>query len=147
MELSQKLTDRAVQLVNIDTSGQRGKDLIIWEPPFIEQGDFFLGLKSQSVFLFKQLIPENIQSLMFLQSRIETELFAIKIRDAISEDYPQLSKTIMSYQAGISAQDRRQIEKDIRERKLLGITSTNALELGIDIGDWMLRYLGGFPGS
>lgn len=84
---------------------------------------------------------------MFLQSRIETELFAIKIRDAISEDYPQLSKTIMSYQAGISAQDRRQIEKDIRERKLLGIMSTNALELGIDIGDLDAAVLGGFPGS
>jgi DEAD/DEAH box helicase domain-containing protein len=147
LELAQNLVGRTVQLVNIDTSGQRGKNLIIWEPPFIKEMDGYMGLKSQARLLFKGLIPEDIQTLMFLRTRFEAELFAKSIKQDLSQISDTSANLIMAYRAGISPEDRRKIEHSIRGRELLGITSTNALEVGIDIGDLDSVILGGFPGS
>lgn len=147
IELSEKIINKDVEFVDIDTSAQRKKDLIIWEPPYIERSNYYLNLKSQAIYLFKHLTTEKIQSLMFVQSRNEAEDYAIKIKNTLKKEYPQLSNLIMSYRAGISANDRRNIEKDIKNKKLLGIISTNALEVGIDIGDLDSVILGGFPGS
>ncbi len=147
LELAQNLVGRTVQLVNMDTSGQRAKNLIIWEPPFIKESDGYMGLKSQARLLFKVLIPEDIQTLMFLRTRFEAELFAKSIKQDLTPISETLANSIMAYRAGISAEDRRSIEHSIRSRGLLGITSTNALEVGIDIGDLDSVILGGFPGS
>jgi DEAD/DEAH box helicase domain-containing protein len=95
----------------------------------------------------KTLVNENIQTLMFLRTRFEVELYAKIIKQELTDHSKILGESIMSYRGGISPQDRRAIEDGIKNRNLLGVTTTNALEVGIDIGDLDSVVIGGFPGS
>jgi DEAD/DEAH box helicase domain-containing protein len=98
--------------------------------------------------LFTELLLQNIRTLTFAHTRRLTEVIYTYTRDKLGAmKQAALAKRIKPYRAGYLAEDRRQIEHDLFSGKLLGVVATNALELGIDIGDLEATILTGYPGS
>jgi DEAD/DEAH box helicase domain-containing protein len=93
-----------------------------------------------------ELIAAKIPTIIFTRSRLNTEVLVTYLRKSFHK-LGQPHETIRAYRGGYLPKQRRQIEKDLREGKVLGVVSTNALELGIDIGSLQAAVLTGYPGT
>ncbi len=147
LEAAEKLTGETYQLVSSSTAGQVAKTLVMWNPPFYSHEQRYAGLSSQGYLILRTLVENDVQTLMFMRARIQVELMARRVKEYFANKGSAWEQTIMPYRGGYLPQDRRNIERQIRNRDLLGIVSTNALELGIDIGTLDATVLGGYPGS
>jgi len=96
-----------------------------------------------SATLFVDCVRSGFRTIVFTQSRKVTELIHVWV----SQLSPELRKKISSYRAGFMPEERRQIEKRLAEGNLLGVVSTSALEMGIDIGHLDVCLLVGYPGT
>ena len=93
--------------------------------------------------LFRHCIRAGLRTIAFTQSRRTTEL----MHRWIVEAEPRLSNRVSSYRSGFLPEERRAIEKRLFEGDLLGVISTSALEMGIDVGGLDACILVGYPGS
>ena len=93
--------------------------------------------------LMISLLKEGQRTIVFSKARRITEL----LFKWLQRQEPELSKSVASYRAGFLPEERRQIEQDLFSGKLLGVVSTSALELGIDVGGLDACILVGYPGS
>jgi len=97
------------------------------------------------------LILSGVRSITFCQSRRESEVVTKESRDILASDPMQyginMADKISAYRGGYTPLERARIEKDLVDGNLLGVVSTNALELGIDIGTLDAVIMGGFPGT
>jgi DEAD/DEAH box helicase domain-containing protein len=147
-ELAEELTGLPFVVVDNDGAPHGGKDFVFWNPPLIDDGKTTRrSANSEATNLFTELLEQNIRTLTFANTRRLTELIYTYTRDKLGSIKPALAKRIKPYRAGYLAEDRRQIEHDLFSGKLLGVVATNALELGIDIGDLEATILTGYPGS
>lgn len=146
--LAENLTGLPFELVDDDGSPHGEKEFVFWNPPIIDDK---MGTRrsanTEASSLLTELISEGIRTLVFAKSRKLTELIYTYSRDALKKISAPLASKIMPYRAGYLPKDRRKIEKDLFEGKLLGAVATNALELGIDIGGLDATILTGYPGS
>ncbi|EEH38843.1 DEAD/DEAH box helicase [Paracoccidioides lutzii Pb01] len=140
-----------VMLTDIDGSPSGRKEFICWNTPFRDPGDPSSGRGNsirETACLFCQLILRGVRVIAFCRIRKQCELLLSAVRDEFRNlDRPSVSKFVMGYRGGYSPQDRRKIERDMFEGKLLGIVATNALELGVDIGSLDAVITLGFPYS
>ncbi|EEH04518.1 conserved hypothetical protein [Histoplasma capsulatum G186AR] len=140
-----------VRLTDIDGSPSGRKEFICWNTPFRDPGDPSSGRGNsiqESSRLFCQLILRGVRVIAFCRIRKQCELLLAAVRDELkSLDRINVSRFVMGYRGGYSPQDRRKIERDMFEGKLLGIVATNALELGVDIGSLDAVITHGFPYS
>lgn len=147
LELGETLTGREMTLIDNDGSPRGRKHFVLWNPPFVGQEEMFRrSANVEAVGLLQQLIPQNVQTIVFTKSRVATELiykYAAQDLDATG----QLGKSIRPYRGGYLPSERRAIEKDLFSGKLMGVVATNALELGIDVGQLDAAVLVGFPGT
>ncbi|CAE7848093.1 HRQ1 [Symbiodinium microadriaticum] len=98
--------------------------------------------------LLAWLVSRDVSVLAFCKWRSLVEIVLQDVKDALNaSEAPQLSSRVVSYRAGYPAHLRRQLERDIFSRQVLGVACTNALELGIDIGRLDCTISLGFPGS
>jgi DEAD/DEAH box helicase domain-containing protein len=147
-ELAEELTGLPFVIVDNDGAPHGGKDFVFWNPPLIDDGKTARrSANSEATNLFTELLEREIRTLTFANTRRVTELIYTYTRDKLGSIKPALAKRIKPYRAGYLAEDRRQIERDLFSGKLLGVVATNALELGIDIGDLEATILTGYPGS
>jgi len=147
-ELAEKLTGLPCTVVDNDGSPHGGKDFVFWNPPIIDKAKSTRhSANSEATSLFTELTGQNIRTITFAYSRRLTELIYSYSRDKLAEVDPTLAKRIKPYRAGYLAEERRQIEKELFNGELMGVVATNALELGIDIGDLEATVLTGYPGS
>jgi DEAD/DEAH box helicase domain-containing protein len=102
---------------------------------------------SESVLIFAELLRRHVRTLDFVRSRRLAELLYVYVRDQLRVSDPILVHRVSPYRASYLPEDRRRIERDFYEGRLLGLTTTTALELGIDIGDLDATILTGYPGS
>jgi DEAD/DEAH box helicase domain-containing protein len=145
LEHAQNLVGEEFELVEKDGAPHGKKSFVFWNPPIIDKEKASRrSCNSEATGLFTELIRKNIRSLAFTRSRKLTELVYMYSRDNLTRDMADLIKP---YRAGYLPEDRRKIEKDLFSGKLLGVVATNALELGIDIGDLEATILTGYPGS
>lgn len=93
--------------------------------------------------LFIDCITHGFRTIVFTQARKVTELIHLWV----SQHAPELRQNISSYRAGFMPQERRHIEKQLTSGALLGVVSTSALEMGIDIGALDICLLVGYPGT
>ncbi|MEJ5299591.1 MAG: DEAD/DEAH box helicase [Thermodesulforhabdaceae bacterium] len=94
--------------------------------------------------ILAEAVEENLKTIVFTRSRRMTELIFLTFR----QRFPKLAKHVSSYRAGLLPSDRREIERKLSQKKgLLGIISTSAMELGVDIGDLDVCVLAGYPGT
>lgn len=142
-EFAEKLVGEEFVVIDKDDSPSGAKKVILWDLPYDEISHKYRSAHQETKNLYVSHLKKGIQTLTFTLSRKMAELQAIWTRQTLS----QLRDRIVSYRAGISKQKRREIEQDFKNKRLLGISSTNALELGIDIGSLEATICSGFPGT
>ena len=91
-------------------------------------------------------LSKGLQTIVFAPSRLSTEILVTYLKEAL-ETRPGSEGVIRGYRGGYLPLKRREIERGLREGSVLGVVSTNALELGIDIGGLDAAVLLGYPGS
>ncbi len=145
---AQSLTGLPFTVVDSDGSPRGEKEFVLWNPPLIDKvKSNRRSANSEAADLFTELVCQNVRSLAFARSRRLTELIYVYAKKRLTEASPDLSQRIKPYRGGYLPQDRRQIEQELFSGELLGVVATNALELGIDIGDLEATILTGYPGS
>ncbi|MFC1870411.1 DEAD/DEAH box helicase [Chloroflexota bacterium] len=147
-EHAEKLAGLPFKVVDNDGSPHGGKEFVFWNPPLIDEAKSIRGsANSEATNLFTELVKGSIHSLTFTRTRRLTELIYSYSRRRLAETNPVLAERIKPYRAGYLPQERRRIEQDMFSGQLLGVVATNALELGVDIGDLDATVLTGYPGS
>ena len=150
LELAEKLTGEEFELIDEDSSPSGEKDFILYNPykklP-IQSDDENLSIHQETEKIFLYLLLKDIQTLCFTSSRKIAELIALWAKRDMEHLKKRYTERISAYRAGYLAEDRREIEDGLKSRKYLGVTSTNALELGIDVGSLDAVIISGFPGS
>jgi DEAD/DEAH box helicase domain-containing protein len=144
-EHAQNLVGMTFKAVTEDGSPHGEKQFAFWNPPFLSEARS--GRRSPNIeaaFLLSELVSKGIRALVFARTRKLTELIYVYTRGRLS---PSLAKRISPYRAGYLPQDRRRIEQQFFDGRLLGLVATTALEVGINIGDLEATVLTGYPGS
>ncbi|MCJ1484285.1 hypothetical protein MMC06_004453 [Schaereria dolodes] len=138
-----------IKLTDYDGSPSGRKEFLCWNTPFKDPKDPSSGrgdTMAETARLFCQLILRGIRVIAFCRIRKQCEVLITAVRhEAASLERPDLAARVMGYRGGYAAQDRRNIEKEMFEGKLMGIIATTALELGVDIGSLDAVLTVGFP--
>jgi DEAD/DEAH box helicase domain-containing protein len=144
-ELALELTGTGATVVDRDTSARAEREVVIWNPPLL---DAELGLRASPLGdagrLLAGLTSRGLRTICFAKSRKAAELihrFAAERVDVAT------ARRLAPYRAGYTAEQRRAVERRLVEGELLGVTATDALELGIDIGLLDCAISVGFPGT
>ncbi len=146
-EMLLKLTGRKASVVNDDAAPRGERTLLMYETdPLAPGGGRGRGLAAD---LFAALVRDGRRTLAFSRSRLETELLLRETRARLEGDDPDGGKAdwIEGYRGGYTPKERRAIERRLFAGDLLGLATTNALELGIDVGGLDAVLLNGFPGT
>ena len=144
-EHAQNLIGLPFEVIDEDVSPHGEKYFVFWDPPIIDEArNAHRSANSEAAYLFRELIQKGIRSLVFARTRKLTELIYIHTQGQLPHS---LANKISPYRAGYLPEDRRQIERQFFDGELLGLVTTTALELGIDIGDLEATVLSGYPGS
>ena len=145
-ELATRLTGLEFDVVTQDDSPRGRKLFALWNPPITDEdtGQRKSAL-SESAGLMARLVSQDVRCIGFTRSRRAAELLAEWARRGV-DDIPKRER-IKAYRAGYLAHERRKIEEALASGELMGVASTNALELGIDIGTLDAAILTGYPGT
>ncbi len=148
-EVATKLTGKSdFIIVDKDGSPNPGRYFVMWNLPLEKDSDIYKSPHTQTRYLFNFMIQQDLQTLAFVRSRKMAELNAMYSRKAFgTNDNEYLVDRVISYRAGLLPKDRRRIEESLRDRNVIGVYSTTALELGVDIGSLDCTILSGFPGT
>jgi DEAD/DEAH box helicase domain-containing protein len=140
-----------VKLIDFDGSPSGRKEFICWNTPFKDPADPTSGRAdtvSETARLFCQLLLRGVRVIAFCRIRQLCEVLLQAVHNEFKNlERPEVGKMVMGYRGGYSPQDRRRIEKEMFEGKLMGIVATSALELGVDIGSLDAVITMGFPYS
>ncbi|KAI4086511.1 MAG: hypothetical protein LQ344_007491 [Seirophora lacunosa] len=138
-----------IRLTDFDGSPSGRKEFLCWNTPFKDPADPSSGrgdTMAETARLFCQLILRGVRVIAFCRVRKQCEVLITAVRnEATALERLDLANRVMGYRGGYSPQDRRRIEKEMFEGKLMGIVATNALELGVDIGSLDAVITVGFP--
>ncbi len=148
-DLAEKITESPVRLVENNGAPSGSKNVILYNPPLVDavQG-IRRGVVLESKDVAVQFIKEKVKTIIFARSRVRAELIASYLRKALRNFFNRDNRTrVESYRGGYLPGERREIERGLREGKIHGVVSTNALELGIDIGSLDAAVLAGIPSS
>jgi DEAD/DEAH box helicase domain-containing protein len=142
-ELGHALIGDRVTVVGDDAAPRAERTIVLWNPPLL---DAELGLRgsalAEAAKLQAQLVERGLRTLTFAKSRKAAELIHRFTAERLGDD-----RHLSAYRAGYTAQQRREIERRLAEGDLLGVSATNALELGIDVGLLDAVISVGFPGT
>jgi DEAD/DEAH box helicase domain-containing protein len=148
-ELTERVLEMPVQLIDDNGAPSGERHFVLYNPPLVDpvQG-IRRGVVKESQRLATQLLKMGVKTIVFARSRIYTELIASYIRQSLANPYTENSRIqVASYRGGYLPNERRAIERGLRQGDIQGVVSTNALELGIDIGGLDASILAGFPGT
>lgn len=138
-----------VKLTDFDGSPSGRKEFLCWNTPFKDPGDPTSGRGNsmdEAAKLFCQLILRGVRVIAFCRIRKQCEALLSAIKTELQNlERPEVINRVMSYRGGYTPQDRRQIEREMFDGKLVGIVATSALELGVDIGSLDAVITCGFP--
>ncbi|KAM3545416.1 hypothetical protein ARSEF1564_001729 [Beauveria bassiana] len=138
-----------VKLVDFDGSPSGRKEFICWNTPYKDPGDPASGrgsAKFECARLFCELLLRGVRIIAFCRVRNQCEVLVNAIRQELeNRGRSDCIGLVMGYRGGYTAEDRRKIESEMFAGRLLGIVSTTALELGIDIGTLDCVLTWGFP--
>jgi DEAD/DEAH box helicase domain-containing protein len=145
-ELATRLTGLPFDEVTTDAAPSGEKLFALWNPPILdEESGARRSALTEASWLVSRLVQEDVRTIGFTRSRRAAELLAEFARRDVGD--AQKRARIKSYRAGYLAEDRRVLERELASGELLAVASTNALELGIDIGSLDAAVLAGYPGT
>jgi DEAD/DEAH box helicase domain-containing protein len=148
-ELAERLVEEPFTLIGADEDGSPHgkKHFLFYNPPLV---DHELGIRRSAItdarLLAERFLQAGVQSIVFARARLTTEVLLTYLRDAAKRDGLPGEK-IQGYRGGYLPSERRKIERGLREREVMGVVATNALELGINIGHLDACVMTGYPGT
>jgi len=142
------LVGEPVTVIDDDGAPRGPRTLIFWNPPLLSaDSGARASTNVETTALFTDLVTREVRTLAFTKARKIAELLLRYARSRLDGSERRFSKQIASYRAGYSPEDRRAIEQRLFSGDLLGVISTNALELGVDIGGLDATIINGYPGT
>ncbi|MGQ9729772.1 MAG: DEAD/DEAH box helicase [Candidatus Zipacnadales bacterium] len=147
-EHAEVLVGEPFTAVTNDGSPRGPKRFVLWNPPYIDERKVERRSPNfEAEKLMVDLILHGVPTICFVRARQTAEVLYRYIREELLEEDPRRAEMVRAYRGGYLAEERREIERLLFSGKLLGVTTTNALELGIDIGSLDAAILVGYPGS
>jgi len=147
-EHAERLLERPVKLIEKSGAPTAKRTFILYNPPIVNRE---LGIRQSAMtparMMASELISNDIQTIVFTTSRLNVEVLTKYLKDHFKKEKPLDTNFVTGYRGGYLPNLRRQIEGGLRNRDVMGVVSTNALELGIDIGDLESCIMVGYPGS
>src|SRR3954464_7257610 len=146
-ELARMLTGRPARLIDRNGAPSGEKHVLLVDPPVLDPAT---GARGSALTLAQRwalpFLRAGRQTVVFGKSRVAVEIMLSNLRETLRADLGPRSR-IRGYRAGYLPTERRSIERGLRDGEVLGVVSTNALELGVDIGRLDVAVLAGSPGS
>jgi DEAD/DEAH box helicase domain-containing protein len=146
-ELAEKLTGQPFEFIKENGAGEGERHVFFYNPPVVNRQ---LGIRrsyiQESRGIASAFLKRKIPAIVFANSRLQTEILVRYLKDDL-ESGPVSDNLVVGYRGGYLPNERRQIERGLRSGHIRGVVSTNALELGIDIGSLDVAVLAGYPGS
>jgi len=148
-ELAETLTGESVVLADKNGAPRGEKLVILYNPPLV---DAVQGIRRSVVTESRRwmlaFLKAGIKTILFAHSRVKTEVAATYVNEDLANIYTDNFRIrVEAYRGGLLPNERREIESGLRDGSIQGVVSTNALELGIDIGGLDASVVAGFPGS
>jgi DEAD/DEAH box helicase domain-containing protein len=149
LELAEELTGLELGLVDRDGAPRAERRVAMWNPPLVDEA---LGKRAsalaEAAWLLAELVQRGVRTICFLKSRRGIELIQRFARQRLEEEgHGELAELIAPYRAGYTPSQRREIEGRLAAGELLAVVATDALELGIDVGDLDAAICVTFPGT
>jgi DEAD/DEAH box helicase domain-containing protein len=149
VELAERLTGlEDFSLVERDGSPGAARSLAIWNPPLVDEA---LGTRRSALAeaseLVADLVEQGARTICFIKSRKAVEVIARQVQLRLRERAPELADAVAPYRAGYTPAQRRELERALTEGELRAVITTDALELGIDIGALDAAVCVTFPGT
>ncbi|MEJ7771347.1 MAG: DEAD/DEAH box helicase [Geodermatophilaceae bacterium] len=145
-----RLTGLEAGAVTEDGSPRAASTFALWEPPW-ENGNNGVpsrrSASAETARILSDLVCDGARTVVFVRSRRGAEGVAAQVKRLVAEVDPVLAKRVAAYRGGYLPEERRELERQLNSGELLGVASTNALELGIDISGLDAVVLSGFPGT
>jgi DEAD/DEAH box helicase domain-containing protein len=146
-ELASQITELPVDVVEENGAPAAEKLFVFYNPPMVNRN---LGIRrsylNETTRVAKELLARKLQTIVFANSRLHTELLLTYLREANPAPLGK-SEPIRGYRGGYLPGERREIERGLRDGKIRGVVATSALELGIDIGSLDACVMAGYAGS
>ncbi len=146
-ELAAQLTGRTPRLIDRNGAPAGARHVLLVDPPLL---DVATGARGSALTHAERwalpFLRAGRQTIVFGRARVAVEIILTRLREALREHLGPRSR-IRGYRGGYLPTERRAIERGLRDGEILGVVSTNALELGVDIGALDVSILAGYPGS
>lgn len=149
VELAERLVGTPFELVDDDGAPRAGREVAMWNPPLLDEAT---GARrsalAEAADLLAELVSQGVRTICFLKSRRGIELIQRFARENLERrGKPELAARIAPYRGGYTPQQRREIEERLSRGELLAVVATDALELGIDVGELDAAICVTFPGT
>ncbi len=154
---ARRLTGVDVHVVAEDTSARPPVSVALWEPPLRAAPAGPDGSKpaepsrrtatAETSDLLGDLVADGVRTLAFVRSRAGAESVAAGARRRLAEVDPSLGERVLAYRGGYLPEDRRVLEEGLRSGRVVGMATTNALELGVDVAGLDAVLVAGWPGT
>ncbi|PYZ95225.1 ATP-dependent helicase [Salipaludibacillus keqinensis] len=145
-ELASELIGEPVRLINNNGAPKGRKHFVFYNPPIVHKQ---LNIRKNGTKVVNELasrfLKEKIQTIVFARSRVRVEIILSHLQELVKNEINRQS--IRGYRGGYLPKQRREIERSLRSGETIGVVSTNALELGVDIGQLQVCVMNGYPGS
>jgi DEAD/DEAH box helicase domain-containing protein len=146
-ELGSRLIEADVEVLNANGAPAAEKTFVFYNPPAVNRA---LGIRrsyiNESARVAQEFLKHKLQTMVFANSRLHTELLLTYLQHANPQP-PGKAELIRGYRGGYLANERREIERGLREARIRGVVATSALELGIDVGSLDAVVMAGYPGT
>jgi DEAD/DEAH box helicase domain-containing protein len=146
-DLASRLLEAEVEVLDSNGAPAGDKTFVFYNPPVVNRA---LGIRrsyiNESARVAQEFLKHDLQTIVFANSRLHTELLLTYLQQ-VNPRRPGTAETIRGYRGGYLPNERREIERGLREGKIRGVVSTSALELGIDVGSLDTAVMAGYPGT
>ncbi len=146
-ELAARIIEEDIELVDENGAPSAEKFFVLYNPPVVNPQ---LGIRrsylNETRRLAKAFMSRRLETIVFTNSRLAAEILVTYLKQDFA-GRPGGPDLVRGYRGGYLPIERREIERDLRDGRLLGVVATNALELGIDIGSLDVAVLAGYPGT
>jgi DEAD/DEAH box helicase domain-containing protein len=146
-ELAAQLVEAEVEVQSANGAPAAEKTFVFYNPPVVNRA---LGIRrsyiNESSRVAQEFLNHDLQTMVFANSRLYTELILTYLQQA-NRQLPGKPESIRGYRGGYLPNERREIERGLREGRIRGVVSTSAMELGIDVGSLDAVVMAGYPGS
>ncbi|HRK33027.1 MAG TPA: DEAD/DEAH box helicase [Candidatus Hydrogenedentes bacterium] len=146
-EMAERIVEKPMRLIDNNGAPQGERHFLFYNPPVVNAE---LGIRQSSVKeatrIARQMLQRNVQSIIFARSRLRVEILTTYLKEEVRR-LGKSDKLVCGYRGGYLPTERRAIERGLRNGEIMAVVSTNALELGIDIGSLDVSIMTGYSGS